>query len=148
MNPHGRNDQRILSPQRLPFRHIPRTLNKSAQYTIAPGPRLSTFFWYNGPYFYHFYGFKFITTIRFGTKNGIPMWTKLMYKIHQLFKFRPKHSKKIWQQKTVAITYFGGADGTQTHDLYDANVALYQLSYNPKTLVRIRGLEPPRHCCH
>lgn len=28
---------------------------------------------------------------------------------------------------------FGGADGTQTHDLYDANVALYQLSYNPKT---------------
>ena len=27
----------------------------------------------------------------------------------------------------------GGADGTQTHDLYDANVALYQLSYNPKT---------------
>ena len=26
---------------------------------------------------------------------------------------------------------FGGADGTQTHDLYDANVALYQLSYNP-----------------
>ncbi len=27
---------------------------------------------------------------------------------------------------------FGGADGTQTHDLYDANVALYQLSYNPK----------------
>ena len=54
-----------------------------------------------------------------------------MYKIHQLFKFRPKHSKKIWQQKTVAITYFGGADGTQTHDLYDANVALYQLSYNP-----------------
>ena len=30
-------------------------------------------------------------------------------------------------------TFFGGADGTQTHDLYDANVALYQLSYNPKT---------------
>ncbi len=29
--------------------------------------------------------------------------------------------------------YLGGADGTQTHDLYDANVALYQLSYNPKT---------------
>ncbi len=28
--------------------------------------------------------------------------------------------------------FFGGADGTQTHDLYDANVALYQLSYNPK----------------
>ena len=44
--------------------------------------------------------------------------------------------------------FFGGADGTQTHDLYDANVALYQLSYNPKTVVRIRGLEPPRHCCH
>ena len=33
-----------------------------------------------------------------------------------------------------AITKIGGgADGTQTHDLYDANVALYQLSYNPKT---------------
>ena len=57
MNPHGRNDQRILSPQRLPFRHIPEDFNK----------------------------------------------------------------------------FFGGADGTQTHDLYDANVALYQLSYNPKT---------------
>ena len=33
----------------------------------------------------------------------------------------------------VAPSYnYGGADGTQTHDLYDANVALYQLSYNPK----------------
>ncbi len=33
----------------------------------------------------------------------------------------------------LAFNYSGGADGTQTHDLYDANVALYQLSYNPKT---------------
>ena len=48
----------------------------------------------------------------------------------------------------------GGADGTQTHDRYDANVALYQLSYNPKTaiaalswqrrMVGIRRLELPR----
>ena len=30
--------------------------------------------------------------------------------------------------------YSGGADETRTHDLYDANVALYQLSYNPRTL--------------
>ena len=53
-----------------------------------------------------------------------------------------------------AITKIGGgADGTQTHDLYDANVALYQLSYNPKTvliltlirqMVGIRRLELPR----
>ncbi len=59
-------------------------------------------------------------------------------------------NKNEVKQKPAEIRrpYFGGADGTQTHDLYDANVALYQLSYNPKTMVRIRRLELPRHCCH
>lgn len=44
-------------------------------------------------------------------------------------------NKNEVKQKPAEIRrpYFGGADGTQTHDLYDANVALYQLSYNPKT---------------
>ena len=54
----------------------------------------------------------------------------------------------------------GGANEIRTHDLYIANVALYQLSYDPKTnlqttwlapqsaiarsVVRIRRLELPR----
>ena len=44
-------------------------------------------------------------------------------------------NKNEVKQKPAEIRrpYLGGADGTQTHDLYDANVALYQLSYNPKT---------------
>lgn len=37
------------------------------------------------------------------------------------------------KNRLISAGYIGGADGTQTHDLYDANVALYQLSYNPKT---------------
>ena len=32
----------------------------------------------------------------------------------------------------VDFLKFGGADGNQTHDLFIANEALYQLSYCPK----------------
>ena len=40
----------------------------------------------------------------------------------------------IFSPRYALVKIGGGADGTQTHDLYDANVALYQLSYNPRTL--------------
>ena len=45
----------------------------------------------------------------------------------------PPYPRRLFNNAALfaALYKFGGADGTQTHDLYDANVALYQLSYNP-----------------
>ena len=40
-----------------------------------------------------------------------------------------------FQPSLCSVKIGGGADETRTHDLYDANVALYQLSYNPKNTI-------------
>ena len=46
------------------------------------------------------------------------------------------------EQLQLVEVPFGGDDGIRTHDLYIANVALYQLSYTPKRGISLTRFMP------